>query len=341
MKEKTVSYPRLSISLSKIEQNARAIETLCRSQDIEIFGVTKGVYGSLEVASAMLKGGVFGLADSHLKFLKQFRAMGLNVPLCLLRQPMRFEMAEAAKVADYCMISEFSAAEMLSREARKVARTLKIILFVETGSMREGMTTDEIAFQSIEITKLPHLELAGLAVYRTCCNGQGENPELVLRLVEIYESLKQKLGREMEIISGGNSSGLGLVASGRMPPLINNLRIGEAILLGHETADYKLLPKASPDAFILTAEIIEVKRKPTPASPRRVIVALGREDLAQEPVRPLLRGKEVMRGSSHLVIELADEERDVQVGATISFIPSYFALVAAMASPFVKKIYVD
>lgn len=336
-----MSYPRLTISLSKIEHNASLVNKLCKARAIDVFGVTKGVYGSPEVASAMLRGGVSGLADSHLRFLKRFRELSFNVPLWLLRQPMRDEMDEAVKTVDCCLISEAQAAEELSFAAQKAGTSIKLLLFLEAGSLREGIRPEEIWSVSQEIERLPHIELAGLAIYRSCRKARGGDAGLVSKLVEAHERLTQLLERELPVVSGGNSSGLKLVSSGKIPPAVNNLRLGEAILLGHETAEYAPLPNALTDAFMLTAEVIESRHKPGPDSTRRIILALGREDLAMEPARPVIKSKEVMRSSSHLVLELAEDERDVRVGETVSFVPSYFALVAAMVSPFIEKAYVD
>lgn len=341
MVRRSMSYPQMKISLSKIEDNARLISELCRASGIGVFGVTKGVLGSPEVALAMVRGGVLGLADSHLAFLRRFRQLGFQVPLCLLRQPMQAELEEAAGVVDYCLLSEFSAAESLSKAAQKTGRQVRLVLFLEAGSLREGMLADEMVACARRSEKLPSLDLAGLAIYRSYRENEGSNDEFVRKLVEMHRRLSLELGRELPIVSGGNSSGLKLVASGKMAGEVNNLRIGEAILLGHETADYQLLPGASGDAFILAAEVIESKRKPGPDSARRIILALGREDLAGEPVLPLLKGKEVMRSSSHLVLELYEEERHIEIGETVSFVPSYFALVAAMNSPLVNKEYID
>ena len=65
-------------------------------------------------------------------------------------------------------------------------------------------------------------------------------------------------------ISGGNSSSLPLLLSGRMPAGVNNLRIGEAILQGgRDTFHSEPWRALDRDAFRLTGELLEVKVKPS------------------------------------------------------------------------------
>lgn len=50
---------RVTMDLDKIEHNARAIVSLCRTHDIEVTGVVRGVCGQANVGSAMLRDGVW------------------------------------------------------------------------------------------------------------------------------------------------------------------------------------------------------------------------------------------------------------------------------------------
>ena len=60
-----MSDPQIFIDLARIEHNARTVVDLCRQSGITPFGVTKGTCGMPQVARAMLRGGVAGIAESR------------------------------------------------------------------------------------------------------------------------------------------------------------------------------------------------------------------------------------------------------------------------------------
>lgn len=68
---------------------------------------------------------------------------------------------------------------------------------------------------------------------------------------------------EIEIVSGGNSANLAWAFSTPTSGRVNNLRLGEAILLGREPLHRHRIPGLHTDAFVLVAEVIESKHKPT------------------------------------------------------------------------------
>ena len=95
------------------------------------------------------------------------------------------------------------------------------------------------------------------------------------------------------------------MTSGRMPRRVNHARIGEAILLGRETTHRQPLPGAFQDAFMLHAEVLELKRKPSlPIGARgenafghlttfenhgvmtRALLNIGREEVEVEGLTP-------------------------------------------------------
>lgn len=332
------TLPSLTISLPKITRNSRTIVSLCHAQGIEVFGVTKGVMGSLEVAKAMAKGGVDGLADCHPPFLRKFREANFKLPLQMLRQPMQHETKEVVEVADSSLVSESTAVERLAQVVSGKGKYHGILVMVELGSLREGAREDEVLSLCEQVEKTDLLFLRGLAVYCSAPREGSRDPQVLQRLAVLYRETCRFLERKLPILSGGNSSGVYFLLNGNMPEEVNQLRLGEALLLGHETANYQPIPGAANDAFMLEAEVIEMRRKPSPSSPRRAIVALGFETIGRGPVFPQITANEAMRASNHLVLELG-EDKGVKVGDTISFRLSYFALLTAMMSPFVQKVY--
>ena len=327
-------YPKLSIDLDCVRSNTFTLLDLVGER--EVFGVTKGVAGSIQVAGAMIEGGVDGLADSRLENLIRLNKV-FATPLMLLRQPMISEIETALKVADYILITEIEIARRLALEAAKLGKVQRILLMLEAGDLREGITGPELEEVAGEIEGFDSIELYGLAVNTGCSFGAPPTKGQLASLVESRERLVKRYNQDIPILSGGNSCCINLLLSGKIPREINQLRVGEAILLGHEPTDYKPLKGFRQGAFSLEAEIIEIKKKHNDQA-EQAVVALGRQDIAMAPIKTV-SGHSLNRSSDHLTIKLADDAR-LLVGGTIKFDPSYFAVLAAMISPYVDKEYI-
>jgi predicted amino acid racemase len=175
------------------------------------------------------------------------------------------------------------------------------------------------------------------------------------RLSELADSIEATLGLAVEIVSGGNSANLEWALSGAEIGRINDLRLGEAILLGCETLHRQPIDGLYTDAITLCAEVIEAKLKPSmplgtiaqnafgeiPAVIDRglvtqAILAVGQQDVDPSGLQAP-NGMDVMGASSdHLILE--SEQRELTVGAEVIFQVNYGALVRAMTSPFVTKV---
>jgi len=156
------------------------------------------------------------------------------------------------------------------------------------------------------------------------------------------KDIEKRLGIKIDKVSGGNSSVWDLIEKDMLPGCINEVRIGEAILLGNETTRYRPIEGAYTDAFKLDAEIIEVKRKN--GKPYRIILALGMQDINFKHIKcynPYL--KIIGSSSDHTVMRVARKAvfDDIRVGGVITFRPDYFGVLSLMTSPFVKKIFLD
>ena len=82
-----MSGPQITIDLSRIERNAKVVVGRCAQSGIQVFGVTKGTCGMPQVARAMLRGGVVGIAESRFENIRRLRESGIQCPIMLLRSP--------------------------------------------------------------------------------------------------------------------------------------------------------------------------------------------------------------------------------------------------------------
>lgn len=81
-----------------------------------------------------------------------------------------------------------------------------------------------------------NLELYGAAFNVTCYGSVLPTTENLGVFLSLTRQIEAVIGRRLAHVSGGNSSSIPLLLSGNMQPDINNLRLGEALVLGRETA---------------------------------------------------------------------------------------------------------
>jgi predicted amino acid racemase/arginase family enzyme len=354
-----MSGPRVTIDLDRIERNARAVVAACREAGIEVFGVTKGTCGMPQVARAMLRGGVAGIGESRFENIRRLRASGISCPIMLLRSPPLSRIEEVIASVDISLNSELAIIAELSRVAERMARVHDIILMVDLGDLREGIWPDDLVPTVERVLELPGVRIAGIGTNLTCFGAILPTEENIGALVAHARGLERRFGLKLRHVSGGNSSSLPLLLSGKMPAGITNLRIGEAILQGgRDTFLDDPWGALDQDAFRLTGELLEVKTKPSmpigkmgldafgrkpvfvdKGKRRRGILNLGREDVVVEGLVPTDPGVAVLGASSdHLVLDVTEMTPRPQVGDTISFRMNYAALLFAMTSEYVDKV---
>ena len=346
----------VEINLPKITENATAISDLCADQGITVIGVTKSCCGMPEVARAMIAGGVGGLADSRLSNLRRMKEAGIKAHMLLLRSPALSDTTETVKVAEASFNSELEVVASLAYNARAQGKVHQVILMVDVGDGRDGLLPEEVAEVARKVECLGGIELLGLGSNIGCLTKNSPSPENAQVVVQLADQVETVIGRRLAVISGGSSIHLRMVAEHRLPAGINQLRIGEGILLGSDPADSRPIPGTSQDAFTLSAEVIEVKWKPTltrgesadnaraqlsgregPVPRYQAIVAVGTQDVRVEGLRPTTPGVRIIDASSdHLVLDVTD--RPVKVGDELEFGLRYPGLMTAMASPYVRKV---
>lgn len=348
-------YPQLEVDLSILRSNARQVITHCQQQGIRVCGVVKGVDGLPEVARAMRLCGAEELGTSRLEQVERCRAAGVGGPWLLIRIPGLSELPDVVRLCETSLQSERVTLDALEEECVLQGKTHRVIVMADLGDLREGFwDKDEMVDVCVHVEReLPHVELAGVGVNLTCYGSTKPTPEKMQALLDIAARIEKRIGRKLEIISGGATSSYTLVHWGTMPAGINHLRIGENILLGKDLQvnwgiqdmDYLRM-----DGFTLRAEVVEVREKPTyPIGEfaidafgrkpvyvdrgirRRAILALGRADVGElESLIPREAGLTVIGGSSdHCIIDVEDCPRRLEVGDIVEFSLCYSHLLYA------------
>ncbi|MFT5701660.1 MAG: arginase [Desulforhopalus sp.] len=352
-----MTEPCINLNLEKIEHNARTVTTFCRQYGITVTGVSKVACGNPDVAKAMLRGGVVSIGESRMRNIYRLKANGVNSPFILLRTPPLSDTNAIVTSVDISLNSELSVLAALSESALRKGLVHKVILMLDLGDLREGILPADLFAVTRDIIELEGVKVVGLGTNLSCYGGVVPSVENMGMLAYYADELEHRFNLQLSFISGGNSSSLELLAEGKMPKRINHLRLGESILLGRETVNRQPVPGTYQDAFLLNAEIIELKKKPslpigktgqdafgnTPVFEDkgdmvRAILNIGREDIDVDGITPIDSRLSILGGSSdHLLVDVTGASGEIALGDRIEFLTNYSALLAAMTSNYVEK----
>ena len=362
--------PRLTIDLTKIEHNARIVSGLLEPHRVRLTGVTKACLGNALVAEAMLAGGATALADSRPQNISNLRTELPLEQLHMLRPP-----GEAAlPPADIFYVSSLEMAAKLS--SGDDVNPTKVCLMLESGDGREGVPPELAPDLAEKIVETDGLELTGLGTNAACARKGISLGDCLGQFYETSARILWRLGktglknrprprsnggglgrlRPFPLMSIGGSAFLrvfeeppdasyGRVAGapGRPKPAqlgaVSEIRCGEALLLGRIPAQDRqdmFVTGAARDAFILEGIVLERYHKNDEC---QNLLDFGLQDTGGAPLIPREPGIACRYSTSDYLAVSCDPDRPPAIGSRLSFIPTYYALVAAMTSPFVEKVF--
>ncbi len=350
--------PRIEITLSQIQENARILSDWYGQKGIALMGVSKATLGDPAIALAMVQGGVTFIADSRLENIQRMRAAGVVTQFVLLRTAPSQAQSVIASV-DISLNTELETIEKLSYYANLCGRDHQIILMVEMGDLREGILPLDLSNLIQKIIKLPCIQIIGIGCNLACYGGIKPTPQKMDALSQLAIAIELEFDIKLQVISGGNSANYewSETTEPNQTGRVNNLRLGESILLGRETLNRRAIPGLHTEAFQLIAEVIESKDKPSlpfgeiaqdafGAVPtfidrgirRRVILALGRQDILISGLTPVGNLEILGSSSDHMVLD--SDRNAIPVGSEVKFNLDYGGLLSAMTSPFIQKQFV-
>jgi predicted amino acid racemase len=302
----------------------------------------------------MLRGGACGLGDSRVPNLARLAGLDRSSLRTLIRSPMLSQVARVVHLADVSLNTEAVVLAALDQAASQQNRKHAVVLMVELGDLREGIALDDIPAAVRDVLAHSSLRLVGIGANLACQNGVIPDDQNMGILTALADDIEARHGIYLEVVSGGNSANLNWALHTRDVGRIDELRLGEAILLGVDPLYRTPITGLHTDAFTLIAEVIEVAMKPAQpwgdraqaafgAAPARTgsttvhqaILAVGRQDVDPDGLRPPEGITILGMSSDHLIVDLGDQP--AAVGDEIEFGVGYGALVRAMTSPFVTK----
>jgi predicted amino acid racemase len=349
----------VTVDLHKIQDNTRMLVDALPG--VEVVGVTKVTCGTPEIAFAMLAGGATALGESRLENAARLRDAGVTAPIWLVRSPAPASADEAVRVSDVSVVSEIAIVEALDAAAGRAGRCYGIVAMVDIGDLREGMMPRELPGFLDHAATCENIDILGVGASLTCYGAIVPDESNLAVLAALAAEAEVQLGRRL-LVSGGSSTSIAAVTSGGAPGSIDNLRLGEAIVLGVDPATREPIRGLSlhRDAVTVSAPVIECKVKPSMpigiaaqdafgnvpsfedrGERRRAICAIGRQDVVPEQLTPVDPRVIVLGASSdHLVLDVEDLPVPPAIGEPIAFVPGYSATLALFTSPYVAKEFV-
>lgn len=351
-------FPRLEVNLPHLRENMEKIVTNCGQCGIQVCGVIKGCSGLPEVAELFRQAGCAELGSSRIEQIIACREAGIPGPYLLLRIPMISELEDVVQWCDTSLQSDLTVLDALEAACCRLDRTHRVIVVVDLGDLREGFwNRDEMVNACVYVEKnLPHVHLAGVGVNLGCYGSIQPTSDKMNSLLTIAHHVEARIGRQLEIVSGGASSSYTLVHWGSMPQGINHLRIGETALNARDLQiDWGIRNMGlHMDGFVLKGEVLEVRTKPSypvgqiaidafgrrptyvdRGNRKRCIVGFGRADVGDlERLMPHDPGVTVLGGSSdHCILDIEDCPRNLKAGDIMSFTLSYSNMLYATGRP--------
>lgn len=359
-----MSYPKVVIDSNKLRNNAKNILKMCNDDGIDVAGVIKGINGLDEVIKILIEAGFDTLASSRLSQLKKVKEINPDVKTFNLRIPMLSEVDELIECSDISLNSSLQTLRELNKAANKQNKIHSVILMAECGDLREGIFDEkELIDTAVTVeNELENLHLLGVGTNLGCYGSIMPTVDKMNELIAKANKINDAIGRKLEVVSGGASTSIPLVAKGKMPEGITHLRIGDALYISDldDCFDYKVFTDED-EAFTLEAEIIEVKDKPShPVGTiavdafgnkkeyqdkgirRRALIAVGRQDLGDcMHLRPLDSEVEVIGGSSdHTILDISECKNEYNLGDILKFHLMYENLLMTSQSEYIEKEFI-
>jgi len=346
--------PKIHIDLRKYKENIEYLTNLVHMDGLSVMAVTKVFCADQRLIETVNLTDVDMIADSKIRNLEKINT---SKPKVLLRIPQLSEALDVVKYADISLHSELDVIKELNEKAKCLFKRHKIILMFDLGDLREGIYYKDSYLDIIkEILHLEYIELYGIGTNLTCYGGVIPSVETLNKLKTITQEIENHFSLKLQMVTGGNSSAIPMLFKQELPKFITNLRIGEAFVLGRETAYGTLIPNMHDDVFKVEAEVIEMKVKPSlpegelgmdafgnkvqfedRGMMKRAILGIGRQDVDCKHLIPP-KGIDILGCSSdHLIVSINQESYNI--GDSIIFKLTYGGILSLMTSPYIKRVY--
>lgn len=334
----------ITINLEKLKYNINHTLDLCKKKSLNLAPVVKSICGDQPIIDCFNDANVSLIADSR---LDNFAKMSTTKEKFLIRPAASCQARDVVNYCDTSLQCDLNTIMALDDAARKAGKAHNIILLIDLGDLRDGIYfEDESTLLSCAayIHTSSNLRLTGIATNYNCFLGYLPDEDNMNQLSKLHQLIMPFYDTDSPVVSGGNSSSVSILISEdkAFPAEFNQLRMGEAIMLGRDPADNTFIPGYDTEVFTLHVPLIEVYDKKTPDGNimRRGILAIGKQDLQLDHIIPKDRRIKVLGGcSDECVVDLSDAP-ELKAGDELAFELEYGALMTAFAGSFIRREYI-
>lgn len=355
-------FPKLIIDREAFRNNARIIKKLCNDNNVSLCAVVKVYHAHEELIKILHEEGINEFASSRVVHLKNIKTIYPQDKTLLIRIPMISELEEVVKYVDTTLISEKETLIKLNEVASKYNKIQDVILMEDLGDLREGIIdqNDLVSLADYIKNNLNNIHIKGIGTNLTCYGSIRPTVTNLNKLVETKHMIEDKIGEQLEIVSGGATTSTELLIDGNMPKEINHLRVGGLFTTPEYIKEFKDWKKYLPglkNVFTIEAEVIESNTKPTypigeivvdgfgnkieytdNGDRKRIIIALGKCDIGGYlQLYPHDKKSFILGGSSdHTIIDVEDSDIDYKVGDIVELDLDYESIMIGMESNYLN-----
>jgi predicted amino acid racemase len=352
---------QLLINLSKLKHNIRWVQNLCVENRVQLVGVVKGCNALSPIIEAFEEMGVQRLGMSRMEdAAKTFHLLAQRPYFISIPSLQQVEgIVESFQVS---LHSELKTIEALAEVARRRRRSHGILVMVDSGDLREGVLPRDVndLVRCILNREDRYVKFLGLGANLGCRCIPSPTEEDIDYFGEIAAFVKRSMNVSMDIVSIGGSVVIPWMENQSLPNEINQVRIGESILLGNIPPGAQRHDPLSNEVFILRAAVVEVKEKPfktldkrSPFSNRknhdggsvgRIQALLDVGFLDTDPLGLTPRDhplKLIAATSDYTLADATACDPRLQPGEVIDFSMNYQALVRMLHAPHLTIVLVD
>jgi len=350
---------QIVVDLDKIRANCVAIKEICDTARLQTVWVTKGCHSHSSIVRVLAEAGEGMVGASRVEDLDRMHGVFPGKTMMIRFASFR-EMADMVGSVDVITVSNIHHIETLSGAARAAGRRQNIMLMIDVGNGREGVQPEGAAKVVKRGIETSELQLIGLGTSVGCLGGYRVEIADLHTLVNVAESVCTETGWRAPCLSVGSGTMLlDLVRSGQIPPQINQLRLGAALLVGERPPTKEAFPFLHQDAFVLRGEILESGMK-APIRPdrlgtdafgktligcnaqswRQALLDFGVVDVDVDDLTPLRPTCRIVGASSDCTVcDITACQEYLHVGSTLEFRMGYSAIARAMGARYIEKIF--
>lgn len=350
----------IELNASALAHNFNYLKTRMQRYKKDWGVVTKLLCGNELYLSELARLGPAEVHDSRLSNLEKLKKIAPHIQRVYIKPPPLRSIKRLVACADVSFNTDIKTIKTINEEAERQGVVHKIIIMIELGDLREGVMGEDLMDFYRQVFELKHIEVIGVGANLNCLNGILPSKDKLIQLSLYKELINAKFNSSIPWVSAGSSITLPLLSKKQVPSSCNHFRIGETLYFGLDILNKKPISSMRQDVFMLKAEVIELKDKPTVATgdqgtnllgetPEmnydelgetsiRAIIDVGVLDVKPEDLEPVEKGIEIVGGSSDMiVVDLKDNPQEVRLGSMLSFRLNYTAVLSLMNSDYVEK----